>query len=82
MNLVSDERLRRQATNEGSIVMIVAPTPRIVEGQLEVAFIVINQQGTLFNGDEVYEAVLSNEDQLVEAVSKICHVTAIRRYEK
>ena len=50
--------------------MIIAPTPRIVDGQLEVAFIVISQQGTLLNGTEVYEAVVENEEQLVEAVSE------------
>ena len=50
--------------------MIIAPTPRIVDGQLEVAFIVVSQQGTLLNGTEVYEAVVENEEQLVEAVSE------------
>ena len=51
--------------------MIIAPTPRIVDGQLEVAFIVVSQQGTLLNGTEVYEAVVENEEQLVEAVSEL-----------
>ena len=52
-------------------MVIIAPTPRIVDGQLEVAFIVVSQQGTLLNGTEVYEAVVENEEQLVEAVSEL-----------
>jgi len=67
---VSKERLRRQVTTGGITVMIIAPTPRLVNGQLEVAFIVINQQGTLVNGSEVYQATMENQEQLIEAVSK------------
>ena len=71
-SLVSDvdDRVRRQVTTTETIVMIIAPTPRLVNGQLEVAFIVINQQGTLLNGTEVYDTVVENEEELVKAVSK------------
>jgi len=52
-------------------VIIIAPTPRLVENQLEVAFIVKNEQGMLVNGTGVYRSVLENQQQLLETVSRI-----------
>ena len=49
--------------------MFIAPTPRLVNGMLEVAFFVISTQGMLFDGDAVFEAVEENEEDLIQAVS-------------
>jgi len=52
-------------------LIIIAPTPRLVESQLEVTFIVKNEQGMLVNGTGVYQSVLENQQQLLETVSRI-----------
>jgi len=52
--------------------MFIAPTPRLVNGVLEVAFFVISTQGMLFDGDAVFEAVEENEEELIQTVSDCC----------
>ena len=68
LSTLSVARRRRQVTTE-LIVMFIAPTPRLVNGVLEVAFFVISTQGMLYDGDAVFEAVEENEEELVQAVS-------------
>ena len=67
---MSNERLRRQASATRNIVMIIAPTPRLVDGRVEIAFIILDQQRALLNGSEIYETIMENDKQLAEAVSK------------
>ena len=69
LSTLSVARRRRQVTTE-LIVMFIAPTPRLVNGVLEVAFFVISTQGVLYDGDAVFEAVEENEEELVQAVSR------------
>lgn len=65
-----DERLRRQTETDGDTVIIIDPTPRLINGQLEVAFFVRDEQGMIINGSDIAQDIMLNENELLETVSK------------
>ena len=68
LSILQLARRRRQVATEFTVIFI-EPTPRLVNGVLEVAFFVESSQGTVFDGDTVFKAVEENEEELVQAVS-------------
>jgi len=70
LKLLKDERLRRQTTTSGNTLIIIDPTPRLVNEQLELAFFIEDEQGMVVNGFEIAQAILQNENELITAVSK------------
>ena len=69
LEILKDERSRRQTETEEDIVVIIEPTPRLINEVLEVAFFVMDDQGMIVNGSDVIDSIMLNEDDLLEAVS-------------
>jgi len=68
LGLVDNSRQRRQISSN-FVVVFIAPTPRINNGSLEIAFFVQNSQGMLFSGTVLLSEIEDNEDDLLNAVS-------------
>lgn len=64
-----DERPRRQTAED--TVVIIDPTPRLINGLLEVAFFVQDEQGMIVEGSIIAQAIMQNEDELLATVSTI-----------
>ena len=73
--MLKDERSRRQVETGEDSVIIIDPTPRLDNEVLEVAFFVLDGQGTIVDGSDVAEAIILNEDELLAAVSIILYVS-------
>lgn len=71
LKILKDERRRRQTTTGGITVIFVDPTPRVIDGVLEVAFFVQDEQGMIVSGSDIAQTVRENEDDLVATVSGI-----------
>ena len=66
---MKDERPRRQTEAGEDTLVIIEPTPRIINDVLELAFFVLDDQGMIVNGSDVTDAIMLNEDDLLESVS-------------
>ena len=64
-----DERSRRQTEINGDTVIIIDPTPRLVNEYLELAFFVRDDQGQLVNGSDIAQDIMLNENELLATVS-------------
>lgn len=64
-----DERPRRQTAID--TVVIIDPTPRLINELLELAFFVQNEQGIIINGSIIVQVIMHNEDELLATVSKL-----------
>ena len=64
-----DERSRRQTELDGDTVIIIDPTPRLVNEFLELAFFVEDDRGQLVNGSDIAQAIMMNENELLATVS-------------
>ena len=64
-----DERSRRQTEINGDTVIIIDPTPRLVNESLELAFFVRDDQGQLVNGSDIAQDIMLNESELLATVS-------------
>ena len=69
LEIMKDERPRRQTEAGEDTLVIIEPTPRIINDVLELAFFVLDDQGMIVNGSDVTDAIMLNEDDLLESVS-------------
>ena len=64
-----EERSRRQTEIDGYTIIIIDPTPRLVNESLELAFFVRDDQGQLVNGSDIAQDIMLNENELLATVS-------------
>ena len=64
-----DEQTHGQTELDGDTVIIIDPTPRLVNEFLELAFFVQDDQGQLVNGFDIAQAIMLNENELLATVS-------------
>ena len=69
LKILKDERVRRQTATGGDTVIIILPTPRLINEQLEVAFFVQDAQGMVVNGSDIIQVIMQNQDELLGTVS-------------
>ena len=56
LEIMKDERPRRQTEAGEDTLVIIEPTPRIINDVLELAFFVLDDQGMIVNGYRCYYA--------------------------
>ena len=60
---------RRRRQTAGYNVRYVAPSPRVIEDQLEVVFFLQQPNGGVYNGDSLVTTVKNNQESISNKVS-------------